>query len=72
MGSDLHQELIEKNSKYWQQKPVLRILYKDFYHLIVQNLSNLPDSKIVELGSGLGTIHEVIPNCLRTDLFPNP
>jgi hypothetical protein len=26
----------------------------------------------VELGSGLGNIHEVIPNCIRTDLFPNP
>ena len=32
----------------------------------------MPESKIVELGSGLGNIHEVIPNCLRTDLFPNP
>ncbi|HAV78081.1 MAG TPA: methyltransferase type 11 [Anaerolineae bacterium] len=25
---------------------------------------------MVELGSGLGNIHEVIPDCLRTDLFP--
>ncbi len=23
-------------------------------------------------GSGLGNIHDVIPNCIRTDLFPNP
>lgn len=27
---------------------------------------------ILELGSGIGNIKEVIPNCLRTDLFPNP
>ncbi len=72
MGIDLHQDSIEKNYEYWNQKPVLKVLYGDFYRLIATNLSNLPDSKIVELGSGLGNIHEFIPNCLRTDLFPNP
>jgi len=72
MGIDLHQGLIEKNHEYWNRKPILRTLYGDFYRLIAKNLSNLPESKIVELGSGLGNIHEFIPNCLRTDLFPNP
>jgi SAM-dependent methyltransferase len=69
MGIFLHQSLIEKNHGYWNKKPLIRILYGDFYRLIEKNLSNLPDSKIVELGSGLGNIHEVIPYCLRTDLF---
>jgi SAM-dependent methyltransferase len=72
MGINLHQELINKNSQYWQQKPLLQKLYADFYRIIAQNLSNLSNAKIVELGSGLGNIREVIPNCLRTDLFPNP
>jgi len=72
MGIDLHQGLIEKNHEYWNRKPILRTLYGDFYRLIAKNLSNLPESKIVELGSGLGNIHEFIPTCLRTDLFPNP
>lgn len=72
MGINLHQELINKNGQHWQQKPLLQKLYADFYRIIAQNLSNLPDAKIVELGSGLGNIREVIPNCLRTDLFPNP
>jgi len=40
--------------------------------MIAKQLSNLPDGRIVELGSGLGNIHEVIPNCIRTDLFPYP
>ncbi|MBI3173102.1 MAG: methyltransferase domain-containing protein [Chloroflexi bacterium] len=26
----------------------------------------------VELGSGMGSIHEVLPDCIRTDLFPYP
>jgi len=72
MGIDLHQDQINQNREYWNRKPLLQQLYGDFYRLVAQNLSNLPDAKIVELGSGLGNIHEVIPNCLRTDLFPNP
>ena len=72
MGIFLHQDSIEKNSEYWKRKPLLRVLYRDFYLLIAANLSHLPESKIVELGSGLGNIRDVIPNCLRTDLFPNP
>ena len=72
MGIDLHQDLIEKNYRYWNQKPLLKILYGDFYRLIAANLSNLSESKIVELGSGLGNIREFIPNCVRTDLFSNP
>jgi len=72
MGIDLHQKFIDKNNKHWNRKPLLKILYSDFYGLIATKLSNLPDGKIVELGSGLGNIKEVIPDCLRTDLFPNP
>jgi SAM-dependent methyltransferase len=72
MGINLHQEFIDKNGQYWHQKPILQKIYGDFYRLIAHKLSNLPNSKIVELGSGLGNIREVIPNCLRTDLFPNP
>lgn len=72
MGIDLHQQSIHKNIQYWHQKPLLQKLYADFYRLIAQNLSNLPDAKIVELGSGLGNIRDFVPNCLRTDLFPNP
>ena len=69
---NLHQELIDKNREYWNRKPLLRTLYGDFYRLISTHLSRLPNGKIVELGSGLGNIHEVIPDCIRTDLFPNP
>jgi SAM-dependent methyltransferase len=72
MGIDLHQDFIEKNYEYWNRKPILRTLYGDFYRLIAAELSNLPDGRVVELGSGLGNIREFIPNCIRTDLFPNP
>jgi SAM-dependent methyltransferase len=69
---DLHQDQIQQNQEYWNRKPLLCVLYGDFYRLIASHLSNLPKRKIVELGSGLGNIHDVIPDCVRTDLFPNP
>ncbi len=72
MGIDLHQELIQKNIEYWNRKPLLKTLYGDFYLLISKNLSSLSNHKIVELGSGLGNIKDFIPDCMRTDLFPNP
>ena len=72
MGINLHQELIDQNHEHWIHKPLLRLIYGDFYRLIANQMSNLPNGKIVELGSGLGNIHDVIPNCIRTDLFPNP
>ena len=70
MGINLHQDLINKNHEYWLRKPLLRLVYADFYRYIQQHLSKLPESKIVELGSGLGNIREIIPDCIRTDLFP--
>jgi len=72
MGINLHHELIEKNHKYWNSKPLLQLVYADFYRSIEQHLSKIPNRKIVELGSGLGNIHEIIPSCIRTDLFPYP
>ena len=72
MGINLHHDLIEKNHKYWNSKPLLQQVYADFYRSIQQHLSKIPDTKIVELGSGLGNINETIPSCIRTDLFPFP
>ena len=72
MSINIHQDSINKNQEYWERKPLLRRLYGDFYRLIAENVSNIPDKEIVELGSGLGNIHEFIPTCIRTDLFPNP
>jgi SAM-dependent methyltransferase len=72
LNINIHQDQIQQNQEYWNRKPLLRILYGDFYRLIAKQLSNLPNGKIVELGSGLGNIHDVIPTCIRTDLFLNP
>jgi SAM-dependent methyltransferase len=72
MGINLHQDLINKNHQLWNSKPILRSAYVDMYRLAAKQLSGLPDPKIVELGSGMGHIREVIPNCVTTELFPFP
>ena len=40
--------------------------------LIAHYLSAFSTGSVVELGSGIGNIKEVIPTCMRTDLFQNP
>lgn len=39
---------------------------------MANHLSDLPQGLTVELGSGIGNIKEIIPDCIRTDLFDNP
>jgi len=67
-----HNEEIQENLKTWNKKPALREIYLDFYRLIARQLAERIRGRIVEIGSGLGNIREVIPDCLRTDLFANP
>jgi SAM-dependent methyltransferase len=72
LGINLHQDLIKRNHNLWNCKPILQSAYGDLYQLAANQLSNLPDSKIVELGSGMGHIREVIPQCVTTELFAFP
>ena len=72
MSISIHQDQILSNQKRWERKPLLQRVYRDFHRLIASHLSRLPESRVVELGSGIGNIRDVIPDCLRTDLFPNP
>lgn len=67
-----HQIEIFENEKYWQRKPILRRIYREFHEEIARHLSVLQPPLVVELGSGIGNIKEVIPHALRTDLFPHP
>lgn len=67
-----HDVEIQQNLSYWEAKPLLRRIYRDF-HVRISSLALPAEAGItVELGSGIGNIKEVMPHCLRTDLFPNP
>jgi len=67
-----HDLEIQGNRLAWQRKPRLRAVYREFHELIASRLDRSITGKIVELGSGMGAIKEVIPDCITTDLFPNP
>jgi SAM-dependent methyltransferase len=67
-----HNVEIARNREAWRRKPLLRKVYKDFHRLIAGYVDRSVDGIIVEVGSGIGNIREVIPDCMRTDLFPNP
>ena len=73
VGPSIDQHLLEikHNRKAWDRKPALRKVYASFYELIrAEQFSG--SGYTVELGSGIGAIKQVIPDCITTDLFPNP
>ena len=69
---DRHNEEIQRNFDLWRRKPSLRKAYRNFHETIAAALPASRTGIIAELGSGVPNISEVIPGCLRTDLFPNP
>jgi SAM-dependent methyltransferase len=69
---DQHNIEIQKNLKSWENKPLLRDIYKEFYKRIHGYVDYSVDGKIVELGSGIGNIKIEIPEAISTDLFENP
>jgi SAM-dependent methyltransferase len=67
-----HDVEIQANRRAWQGKPQLRAVYRGFHELIASRLDRSIPGLVVELGSGMGSIKDVIPDCVTTDLFPNP
>jgi SAM-dependent methyltransferase len=67
-----HNLEIQGNRLAWERKPRLRSVYRGFHQLIASRLDRSVAGLVVELGSGMGSIKEVIPDCVTTDLFPNP
>lgn len=67
-----HNIEIQRNQLAWQRKPMLREIYHGFYRQIAARIDPQVLGPVVELGSGMGRIKDVIPGCITTDLFPNP
>jgi len=66
-----HNEEIQLHRDLWEKKPALRQAYRRFHEAIAARLSSVP-GETLEVGSGIGTIKEAIPDCITSDLFPNP
>jgi SAM-dependent methyltransferase len=55
----------------WTRKAVLREIYREFYEIINSYLRRDINGEILELGSGIGRIKEVIPECICSDTEKN-
>jgi SAM-dependent methyltransferase len=67
-----HNHEIHQNFEFWNKKAVLRKVYSQFYRQIAARVSPAARGLTVELGSGMGNIKEHVPDCVTTDIFPNP
>ena len=63
--------LTEVRHKLLHQKRFLYKLYEDWYTLMKQNLEKT-DSRVIELGSGVGFLEKIITNVIKTDIFHHP
>jgi len=70
-SGEQHNVEIRENRKHWEAKPLLHDIYRGFHREIRSRLVAVP-GVTAELGSGIGQIKEVIPECITTDMFPNP
>jgi SAM-dependent methyltransferase len=72
LPSEKHNIEIHENRISWDKKPSLQKAYGYFYSLIAAQVDcQLPGVKL-EVGSGMGNIKKFIPDCVTSDLFPNP
>jgi SAM-dependent methyltransferase len=55
----------------WERKPFLRRLYAEWFELIRERLAAVP-GPTVELGSGIGSFKEHVPDAVTTDVEPTP
>jgi len=57
---------------YILEKKFLNELYKKWYNKFIAEFSNLPDGKLVEIGSGSGFFKQVAPQVICTDILDLP
>jgi len=68
-----HNIEIHENRRAWEGKPALREVYAHLYRLIAARISPTQgDTPSLELGSGMGNVKAFIPDCITSDIFPNP
>jgi SAM-dependent methyltransferase len=71
-GRDQHNVEIHENRRHWERKPLLRAVYSQFGREIARRVDRRRAGWLVELGSGIGNLKEHLPDCITTDMFPNP
>jgi SAM-dependent methyltransferase len=64
-------ETLRDHERAWNERPLLRRIYRDWFALMASRLSDVP-GPTVELGAGLARFREVVPNVVETDVEETP
>lgn len=62
---------LREQDRAWSERPLVRALYRDWFHLIASRLAPGP-GPTVELGAGIARFRDVVPDVLVTDVEPTP
>lgn len=71
-GDARHEVEMIWNRRAWDSKPLLREIYHDLYRQIAARIGPTKSGPVVEIGSSLGRLKEIIPRCVTTDLVTRP
>jgi len=64
-------ETLRDHERAWNERPLLRRIYRDWFALMASRLSDVP-GPTVELGAGLARFREVVPDVVETDVEETP
>lgn len=64
-------ENLREHERAWNERPLLRHIYGDWFKLLASRRSDVPGATI-ELGSGIGQLRAAIPDLVTTDVEPTP
>jgi SAM-dependent methyltransferase len=64
-------DTLREHEQAWNERPLLRRIYRDWFDLIATKLASVP-GKTIELGSGIGRLRDHVPGLVTTDIEPTP
>jgi SAM-dependent methyltransferase len=64
-------ETLRDHERAWNERPLLRRIYRDWFALMASRLSDVP-GPTVELGSGIGQLRAFVPNLVTSDVEQTP
>lgn len=66
---DRHQREMLRNAEVWNEKPLLRRAYGEFFERIVNCFDRSAAGVIAEIGSGAGNLKRFYPGLIATDYY---
>ena len=64
-------DILQRHRKTWDEKKIIRVIYTDWYRMMLADLSGVP-GPTVELGGGGGNFKQFKPDVLTSDIDPQP